>query len=224
MINNVMAYSYWTSIIIFIPPIIILLLLIGYDKLHNKIGTKLDAQRLQDYSKVEILYYSFIAVVVIGQFIGGLFLLDTFEPISKIFCYTFIFSISIPFIGLVLLAYFDRKNKKGLLLRSVIFFTTLFPTLILFIVIYYNAYADFDVVQKMPATVLNKRIQLTKGGGVYLVSFRLNDKHSPIIEGIREKKVSRKFYEEIKYMESITIYIKSGALGIPWMYKIGEAE
>ena len=136
-------------------------------------------------------------------------------------CYCFIFSLSMPFTGVTLAHYFEERHKKGILFSTMVFSLTFLPTLIFLSVIFYNGFADAGAVREIRVKVLDKRIQINKGGGTPLVEFESTyERPGILLDGRREKEVSRELYERIVYGDQMTIYIKPGALGILWIEKI----
>lgn len=219
-----MAHSYWI-VIVFIPAVIITLLIEGYEKFILGIKVKKLHQQFKNASTSEIVYSVFVALVLIAVIIGGLWLLDTFEPADKMVCYGFFLVMSLPWTGASLAYHLDRMSEKGVLFCSFIFSLMLVPTLAFGMIFYFNGYTDSSSPFEVSVIVVNKRIQITKGGGVPLLEFESEDKKmAEMLHGKREKKVAKELYDRVVYGNKMTLYIKPGALGIPWIQGIAEGR
>lgn len=212
-----MSQTFLINLLPFIPPALLGLLLVGYDRIILDIRTPAGPKPFSDYTASEIFYSVFAAVTVIAGLIAGLWLLDTYEPVSRIVCCAFLLSISMPFNGLILAAWLDRRYDKGALFSTLIFVMAIAPTLLAFSALYYNGAADDAAPRKITVKVVNKRIRATKGGGVPVVRFEAAGFAPEILGRSWEKKISRDLYERIRISDRMELYIRPGTLGIAWM-------
>lgn len=218
-----MAYSYWNALV-FVPPVIVFVFLTGYDRWV--LGVKLPEERkaLQDYSKAEIVYALFVAFVVLGNFFGGIYLLDQFEPVNTILCVIYLLVLSLPLTGGVLGYYSEVRFKKKVGFQAVIFCLFLLPTLLVITGFAYNGFADTMPSHGVSVMVIDKRIQINKGGGTPLIKLQPIDKSKEEFGWPKEKEVSKISYERIEIGDRARLTIKSGALGIPWIEKLMSHE
>ena len=210
-----MAHSYWI-ILAFLPSVLIFSILTGYDRWVLGIELPTEKRALKDYSGAEIVYAFFAALTIITNYLGGMMLLNRFEPISQSVCYGYLLILSLPLTGTALGHYAEIRHQKGVGFQTMIFALFLLPTLIIHSAFAYNGFADEMPAQTIQVTVIDKRIQINKGGGTPLVKLRPVGKARKILSRPLEKEVSKTLYKEIQVGDEMRLTIKSGALGIPW--------
>lgn len=214
-----MAHSYWISLA-FLPPVLIFSILTGYDRWI--LGIKLSTERkaLKDYSGAEIVYAFFAALTIIANFLGGMVLLNRFEPVTPYLVYIYFIILSLPLTGVALGLYAEIRHQKGVGFQMVILALFLLPTLLTHFAFAYNGFTDGGAAREIQVTVIDKRIQINKGGGTPLVKFQPIGKARAILHGLREREVSKALYKEIQAGDAMRLTIKPGALGIPWLERV----
>lgn len=218
-----MVHSYWIALVM-LPPVLLFLLLMGYNKFVLGIEIKSERKQLQDYSAAEIAYAFFAAISIIGCFLGGLYLLDRFEPVNQGLCYLFLVLLSLPFTGAALAHYFEEFCGKGVGFQGRIFGLFLLPTLILLAATAYNGLADQNSAQVIRVKVVEKRIQINKGGGTPLLKLKSIDFKAMFLKEAREKEVNKDLYEQLSPGDEMLFYINPGALNIPWLGKVSAVK
>ncbi len=211
-----MAHSFWI-ILAFIPAMVIFSILYGYNRWILGITFPKEARKLQDYSTAEIVYAFFAALTIIASFLGGMMLLNRFEPVTAYFAYGYLILLSLPLTGAALGHYAEIRHQKEVGFQTVTFTLFLLPTLLVHFAFAYNGFGDEMAAQTVPVTVIDKRIQINKGGGTPIVKIEALGKARRILHRPREMEVSKTFYTELQVGDEISLTIKPGALGIPWL-------
>jgi hypothetical protein len=213
-----MAHAHSTLLFVFLPPLAVYLCLTTYHRFFRGLNPPpVERRRAGDYSGSEIAYALFIALSGIGCFITGLFLLDSFEPTSAYLCRLFAIGIGLPMMGGIVAGYTARIHLKGYSFQVYVFTAFLIQALLLFGALAFNAVADSTTARHIPVIVTDKRIKSSKGGGVPLVSFRVRQGHEETFTGIRDKKISRNIHDKTQPGDPMTLFVREGALGVPWM-------
>lgn len=214
-----MAHSYWV-ILAFIPPILTFSILYGYNRWILGILFPKETRRLQDYSAGEIVYAFFVALTIIASFLGGMMLLNRFEPVTPYVAYGYLIILSLPLTGAALGHYAEIRHQKGVGFQTMIFTLFLLPTLLSHFALGYNGFADEMTARTVPVTVIDKRIQINKGGGTPIVKIEALGKARRILQRPREMEVSKALYKEIRIEDTMQLSIQPGALGIPWLKEV----
>lgn len=217
-----MAHSYWI-ILAFLPPVLLFAILTGYDRWIVGIQLPSKKKSFQDHTTIEIFYSIFAAITIIANFLGGMVLLDRFEPVSRHFCYLYFILLSFPLTGAMLANYAEIRYHKDVGFKILLFILFLLPTAVFLAGFAYNGVADESRPQEIQVVVMAKRIQINKGGGTPLVLFfpiNTLDKEENGLSYPREKEVSNESYETIKIGDEMTLVMKRGTLGIPWLDKV----
>lgn len=220
--DEIMAHSY-SVILAFIPPVLIFSILTGYDRWIFGIKLPNKRRELTSYSGSEILYAFFAALTIIANFIGGLYLLGRFEPVSTIVCYSFLLILSLPLTGAALGHYAQVRYQKGGGFQAVLYTLFLISSLITLFGFAYNGFADEKPSQNIDVMVIDKRIQINKGGGTPLVKVRGVGNARAILSSPREIEISDSLYKEIQVGSAMYLSIKPGALGVPWLEALKKA-
>ena len=211
-----MAHSYWI-ILAFIPAVIVFLILTAYNRWVLGIKLPIKQRALKDYRRAEIVYAFFAALTIISDFLAGLYLLDRFEPVSAHLCYIFLLFLSLPFIGGMLGHYAGVRYQKGVGVQAMIYSLFLFLALIPLSGLAYNGFADEMPSRAIEVMVIEKRIQVNKGGGSPLVKILGIGDAQTLLRFPREKKIPKALYKSIRVGDVMHLHIKPGALGISWM-------
>ena len=215
-----MAHSYWI-LLACIPPVFIYCILNGYNRRQSGLKLRCERRALRDYSGAEIVYAFLTSLTIIANFLGGLYLLNQFEPVSTFISRLFLLTLSSPLTGVLLGHYAEVHYQKGVRFQALMFLMCLLPSLFAIFTIAYNGVSDDRQPRIIRVIVIDKRIQINKGGGTPLVKIQGVEKDDETLFcRLREKEVSKALYREIEIGDTMQLSIKPGALGIPWLEEL----
>ncbi len=215
-----MTFSYWCFAIVFAPAVILGLMFRAYDVYVVGSETKAERKLLQDYSAGEIGFNLLAGVLLFGVLLGGAILLDTYEPASKMLCYLYYATMSLPLLSVMVIDRLMKRRHKSALFGILFFLMFLLPALFAFVGIYRNGAGDKAPAQMVRVIVVSKTTSLSRAGRIYHAVFQSPDLISGPFRSPRSYQVSRRIYGNLKTGQEMTLYLKPGGLGIPWIEKL----
>ena len=215
-----MTFSYWCFAIVFAPAIILGLLFKARDKFVLGIDAKPERKTLQDYSAGEIGFNFLAAILLFGVLLGGAVLLDAYEPASKLICYFYYSTMSLSLVSVVVIDRLMKRRHKSALFGTIFFLIFLFPALTAFVGIYRNGAGDKSPAQKINVVVVSKTATLSRSGRIYHAVFQSPDPGDGLFESPRSYVVDKKVYNALENGQDMTVYLKPGALRIPWIQRL----
>ena len=147
-------------------------------------------------------------------------LLDVYEPASKWLCYLYYSTMSLSLVSVVMIDRLMKRRRKSALFGTIFFLIFLFPALTAFLGIYRNGAGDKSPAHKIKVIVVSKTTSLSRSGRIYHAVFQSPDPGDGLFESPRSYVVDRKVYQTLENGQDMTVYLKPGALGIPWIQKL----